>query len=48
MKTSSLGDIIHTLPAIVEAKEHIPNLLFDWVVEKEFYNIQQPFILINI
>jgi heptosyltransferase-1 len=39
VKTSSLGDIIHILPAISEAKKHVPNLLFDWVVEKKFYDI---------
>ncbi len=39
MKTSSLGDVIHMLPAITEAKKHIPELSFDWVVEKNFAEI---------
>ena len=33
---SSLGDIIHTLPALAEAKSHYPDYQFDWVVEESF------------
>lgn len=36
MKTSSLGDVLHTLPALTEAKKHMPEVEFDWVVEKTF------------
>ena len=36
VKTSSLGDVLHTLPALTEAKKHMPDLQFDWVVEKAF------------
>jgi len=38
IKTSSLGDVIHTLPAITEASKRF---LFDvdWVVEKSFANV---------
>ncbi len=36
VKTSSLGDIIHTLPAITDACLAIPNISFDWVVEENF------------
>ncbi|WP_116963418.1 lipopolysaccharide heptosyltransferase I [Fastidiosibacter lacustris] len=39
VKTSSLGDILHTLPALTEAKQHEPNLKFDWVIEKSFAEI---------
>ena len=39
IKTSSLGDIIHTLPALEEASEHIPNISFDWVIEESFSEI---------
>ena len=36
VKVSSLGDIIHTLPAVTDAKRAHPNLVFDWVVEENF------------
>lgn len=39
IKTSSMGDIIHTLPAITDAAQHIPNLKIDWVVEEAFAEI---------
>jgi heptosyltransferase-1 len=39
IKTSSLGDIIHTLPAITEAQKYIPEIKFTWVVEKTFAEI---------
>ena len=31
IKTSSMGDIIHTLPALTDAQIAIPNLYIDWV-----------------
>lgn len=36
VKTSSLGDIIHMLPAITDAAQAIPNLQVDWLVEESF------------
>ncbi|QLB13867.1 heptosyltransferase-1 [Bisgaardia hudsonensis] len=39
IKTSSMGDIIHTLPALTDAKNAIPNLRVDWVVEENFTEI---------
>ncbi|MBE9562326.1 MAG: lipopolysaccharide heptosyltransferase I, partial [Proteobacteria bacterium] len=39
VKTSSLGDVIHTLPAVTDAKRHYPDLQFDWVVEEAFAEI---------
>lgn len=36
---SSMGDIIHTLPALTDACNAIPNLQFDWVVEEAFTEI---------
>jgi len=39
IKTSSLGDVIHTLPALTEAKEQFPELEYDWVVEPAFAEI---------
>lgn len=39
IKTSSMGDIIHTLPALTDAKKNIPNIHFDWVVEEDFAEI---------
>jgi heptosyltransferase-1 len=39
IKTSSLGDIIHTLPALTDAKKQYPDIIFDWVVEESFQEI---------
>ncbi|MEB4593430.1 lipopolysaccharide heptosyltransferase I [Candidatus Thiothrix sp. Deng01] len=36
IKTSSLGDVIHMLPAITDAIHYHPRLTFDWVVEEGF------------
>ena len=39
IKTSSLGDVIHTLPALTDALRVNPNIRFDWVVEEGFAEI---------
>lgn len=39
VKTSSLGDVIHTLPALTDAANAIPGLKVDWVVEEAFAEI---------
>ncbi|MDH4874749.1 lipopolysaccharide heptosyltransferase I [Metapseudomonas lalkuanensis] len=39
IKTSSLGDVIHTLPALTDAARAIPGIQFDWVVEEGFAEI---------
>ena len=39
VKTSSLGDVIHTLPAITDAQQYYPDLQVDWVVEEAFAEI---------
>ena len=39
VKTSSMGDIIHTFPAISDAVRAIPDIRFDWVVEESFSEI---------
>ena len=36
IKTSSMGDVIHTLPALTDAMRAIPGIQFDWVVEEKF------------
>ena len=36
IKTSSLGDVIHHMPAIVEARRRRPDARFGWVVEEAF------------
>jgi heptosyltransferase-1 len=35
VKTSSIGDVIHTLPALTDARRAIPEIMFDWVVEDD-------------
>lgn len=39
IKTSSLGDIIHTFPALSDAVDYHPDLSIDWVVEESFREI---------
>lgn len=41
IKTSSLGDVIHTFPALTDAKAAIPGIKFDWVVEEGFSEIPE-------
>ena len=36
IKTSSLGDVIHHIPAITEARRQRPHARFSWVVEEAF------------
>ncbi|MFU2048305.1 lipopolysaccharide heptosyltransferase RfaC [Avibacterium gallinarum] len=39
VKTSSMGDVIHTLPALTDAQKALPHLQVDWVVEENFAEI---------
>ena len=39
VKMSSLGDVIHTLPALTDAARALPHCRFDWVVEEAFAEI---------
>src|SRR5256885_14803551 len=36
IKTSSLGDVIHHMPALTEARRQRPRARFCWVVEEAF------------
>ena len=36
VKTSSLGDVIHQLPAVTDIRTHFPDAKVDWVVEENF------------
>src|SRR5688572_21515853 len=39
VKTSSMGDVIHTLPAVTDAARAIPGIQMDWVVEEAFAEV---------
>lgn len=39
VKTSSMGDVLHTLPALTDAMRALPGIRFDWVVEENFVQI---------
>ena len=39
VKTSSMGDLVHTLPALTDAMQAHPNLTVDWVCEPAFAEI---------
>ncbi|MDY5105666.1 MAG: lipopolysaccharide heptosyltransferase RfaC [Actinobacillus minor] len=47
VKTSSMGDVIHTLPALTDAQKAIPNIQFDWVVEENFAEIPRWHAAVN-
>lgn len=36
VKTSSLGDVVHNLPAVSDVRRHFPAAVIDWVVEEPF------------
>lgn len=39
VKMSSLGDVIHTLPALEDARQALPGFEVDWVVEEGFAEV---------
>ncbi len=39
VKLTSMGDLIHALPAITDAYRAIPGITFDWVIEKSFAEV---------
>ena len=39
VKVSSLGDVIHTLPAVTDAQRARKDIRFDWVVEENFAEV---------
>lgn len=39
VKTSSMGDVIHTFPAVEDARHNRPDVTFDWCVEEAFAGI---------
>ncbi len=39
VRTSSLGDLVHMLPAISDIARHVPGAQIDWVVEEGFAEI---------
>lgn len=39
VKMTSMGDLIHSLPAMTDAMRAIPGIQFDWVIEKSFSEV---------
>ncbi len=39
VKTSSLGDLIHTFPALTDARRALPGIEFHWLVEEAFTEV---------
>lgn len=39
VKLTSMGDLIHALPAMTDAARAIPGISFDWVIEKNFSEV---------
>lgn len=38
-KLASMGDLVHLLPALTDAKKADPNLTFDWVIDTNFAEV---------
>ena len=41
VKTSSMGDVVHALPAVSDILAHVPEAVVDWMVEAPFAAIPQ-------
>src|SRR5690606_13404215 len=39
VRTSSLGDLVHMLPAMSDIARHVPDATIDWIVEEAFAEI---------
>lgn len=39
VRTSSLGDLVHMLPAISDIAAHVPGACIDWIVEENFAEV---------
>jgi len=39
VKTSSMGDVVHTMPAISDIAANVPNVQIDWLVEAPFASL---------
>ncbi len=39
VKLTSMGDLIHALPAMTDARRVSPNIHFDWVIDKNFSEV---------
>ncbi len=39
LKLASMGDLVHLLPALTDAKKADPNLIFDWVIDASFAEV---------
>lgn len=39
VRTSSLGDLVHMLPAISDIARHVPGAVIDWIVEESFAEV---------
>ena len=44
IKLTSMGDLMHALPALTDASRKIENIEFDWVVDENFSEV--PFELV--
>lgn len=47
VKTSSMGDVVHALPAISDLAAALPNVQIDWLVEKGFAAMPQQHRAVN-
>ena len=39
VKTSSMGDVVHALPAVSDLARNLPGTVIDWVIEERFAEI---------
>lgn len=39
VKLTSMGDLVHALPALTDAMQRVPDVSFDWVIDKNFSEV---------
>jgi heptosyltransferase-1 len=44
VKLSSLGDVLHNLPIVLDIRARLPNAQIDWVVEEGYVHLLQPLL----
>ncbi|EKD75736.1 MAG: hypothetical protein ACD_44C00036G0011 [uncultured bacterium] len=47
IKMSSMGDVLHALPALTDAARVFPEIKFDWVIEENFQEIPRWHFAVN-
>ena len=47
VKLTSMGDVIHTLPALTDLQKQYPNIKIDWAIDPDFKDIASWHPMVN-